>query len=43
MIKIFHSTLLIHDHVHPYGRSQPRLVIGSTWVVNAVPSRLIEI
>ena len=35
--------LLVHGHVHPYGRSQPERRLGGTQVINAVPSRVIEI
>jgi predicted phosphodiesterase len=35
--------LLIHGHVHPYGRVLPPGRLGETLVVNAVPSRLVEI
>ncbi|HEV1998508.1 MAG TPA: metallophosphoesterase, partial [Candidatus Dormibacteraeota bacterium] len=35
--------VLIHGHVHPFGRSATDRHLGRTLVVNAVPSRLIEI
>jgi uncharacterized protein len=35
--------VLIHGHVHPYGRAQPVRHLAATQIVNAVPSRLIEI
>jgi hypothetical protein len=35
--------VLIHGHIHPYGRGQPERHIGDTQVVNAVPLRLVEI
>jgi hypothetical protein len=35
--------LIIHGHVHPYGRTMPERNIGGTRIVNAVPSRLIEL
>jgi uncharacterized protein len=35
--------LVIHGHVHPYGRAMPERNIGGTRIVNAVPSRLIEL
>jgi len=43
IIRNLHPMLLIHGHVHPYGRARPERNIGGTRVVNAVPSRLIEI
>jgi predicted phosphodiesterase len=35
--------LLVHGHVHPYGVKQPDRQVGRTLVVNAIPSRLIEV
>ena len=43
IIRDFQPRLVIHGHIHPYGRSSPERNIGGTRVVNAVPSRLIEI
>lgn len=43
LIKAFHPLLLVHGHVHPYGRVIPERRLGTTRVVNAVPSRLIEV
>ena len=43
MIKEFHPVLLVHGHIHPYGRAKPELQLNGTRIVNAVPSRLIEI
>lgn len=43
MIRELHPTLLIHGHVHPYGRAQPERNVGGTRVLNAVPSRVIEL
>ena len=43
LMKSFHPLLLVHGHVHPFGRPLPERRIGSTRVVNAIPSRLIEI
>jgi predicted phosphodiesterase len=43
IINEFHPLLLVHGHVHPYGQAQPELQLGGTRIVNAVPSRLIEI
>jgi Icc-related predicted phosphoesterase len=35
--------LLVHGHVHPYGRVQPERDLDGTRIVNAVPSRLVEL
>jgi hypothetical protein len=43
LIQDFQPLLLVHGHIHPYGRSQPERRSGVTRVVNVVPSRMIEI
>lgn len=43
IIKDLAPRVLIHGHVHPYGRAEPSRRLGSTLVVNAVPSRIVEI
>lgn len=43
LIDAFHPLLLVHGHIHPYGKVLPELRVGDTRVVNAVPWRLIEI
>jgi Icc-related predicted phosphoesterase len=43
LIHNFQPALLIHGHIHPYGRSQPERRAGVTRVINVVPSRIIEI
>ena len=43
IIRAVHPQLLIHGHVHPYGRAQPEREVSGTRIVNAVPSRLIEL
>jgi calcineurin-like phosphoesterase family protein len=43
MIKDMAPKVLIHGHVHPYGRSEPTRRLGTTLIVNAVPSRLVEV
>jgi len=35
--------LLVHGHVHPYGAAQPPRKVGTTLIINVVPSRMIEI
>ncbi len=43
LLKALAPNMLIHGHVHPYGRTQPVRHLAATQIVNAVPSRLIEI
>ena len=43
IIRNLHPILLVHGHIHPYGKTQPERQIDGTRIVNAVPSRLIEI
>jgi hypothetical protein len=43
IIRGLHPVLFVHGHIHPYGRTQPERRVESTRIVNAVPSRLIEI
>jgi Icc-related predicted phosphoesterase len=43
LVKDLTPRLLIHGHVHPYGRVTPERKLAATQVINAVPSRLIEI
>jgi Icc-related predicted phosphoesterase len=43
LIRAFHPLLAVHGHVHPYGRPLPERHIGGTRVVNAIPSRLIDL
>jgi Icc-related predicted phosphoesterase len=43
IIRGLRPLLVVHGHIHPYGRMQPEQRIGGTRIVNAVPSRLIEL
>jgi Icc-related predicted phosphoesterase len=43
IVRNLHPVLLIHGHVHPYGRAQPERIVGGTRVINAVPSRVIDL
>ena len=43
LIQAFHPLLVVHGHIHPYGRTVPERRVGTTRVVNAIPSRLIEV
>ncbi len=38
-----HPQLLVHGHVHPFGKTQPERRVNGTRIVNAIPSRLIEL
>ena len=35
--------LLVHGHVHPFGRTLPERRVKSTRIVNVVPSRMIDV
>jgi uncharacterized protein len=35
--------VLVHGHIHPYGRARPDRRLGQTLVVNAIPYRLLEL
>lgn len=43
LVKDLAPKVLIHGHLHPYGRSKPERNLGATLVVNAVPLRIVEI
>jgi calcineurin-like phosphoesterase family protein len=43
LVKDLTPRLLIHGHVHPYGRTQPERKLAGTQIVNAVPLRLIDL
>jgi Icc-related predicted phosphoesterase len=43
LVKDLAPKVLIHGHIHPYGRGQPERNLGNTQVVNAVPLRVLEI
>jgi uncharacterized protein len=43
LIRSQHPILLVHGHVHPYGRARPERRVDGTRIINAVPSQLIEI
>jgi Icc-related predicted phosphoesterase len=43
LVKDLAPKVLIHGHIHPYGRGRPERFLGDTQVVNAVPLRLVEI
>ena len=43
LVRAFHPLLLVHGHVHPYGRDVVERRIGETRVINAIPWRMIEV
>jgi Icc-related predicted phosphoesterase len=43
LVKRLKPRLLIHGHVHPYGRTLPDRQLGETLVVNAVGYRVLEL
>ena len=43
IIQRLHPVLLVHGHIHPYGKTQPERRVDDTRVINAIPSRLIEL
>jgi Icc-related predicted phosphoesterase len=43
LVRVLAPKVLIHGHLHPYGQGKPQRPLGGTQVVNAVPSRLVEI
>ena len=43
LVKDLTPRLLVHGHVHPYGRTPQERKLAGTQIINAVPSRLIEI
>jgi len=43
LVKDLAPKMLIHGHLHPYGRGRPERSLGTTQIINAVPFRLIEI
>jgi Icc-related predicted phosphoesterase len=43
IIKSLHPLLLVHGHIHPYGKTQPERRVDGTRIINAIPSRMIEL
>lgn len=43
LIRSFHPLLAVHGHVHPFGRHLPEQRVGATRVVNAVPTRILDV
>jgi Icc-related predicted phosphoesterase len=38
-----HPLVLVHGHLHPYGKTRPERRIDDTRIINAIPSRVLEI
>ncbi len=43
LVRTFTPRLLVHGHIHPVSRRQNELTVGDTLLVNAIPSRLLEV
>jgi len=43
VVNVLRPRLLVHGHLHPYGRKRDDRRLGETLVVNAVPYRLLEV
>ncbi len=43
LIEQLEPKLMLHGHIHPYGKPRPDRTIGNTRIVNVVPYRLLEI
>jgi Icc-related predicted phosphoesterase len=43
IVQSLHPVLLVHGHLHPYGKTQPERRADGTRIINAIPSRLIEL
>ena len=43
LVNVLRPRLLVHGHLHPYGRKRDDRRLGDTLIVNAVPNRLLEL
>ena len=43
LVQHFQPVLVVHGHIHPYGRVLPERHVGSSRIINVVPSRLIDL
>lgn len=43
LIEQLEPKLMLHGHIHPYGKTRPDRTIGSTRILNVIPYRLVEI
>jgi Icc-related predicted phosphoesterase len=43
LVQTFQPRLLVHGHIHPYGRTLPEGRVRATRIINAVPYRVIDL
>jgi Icc-related predicted phosphoesterase len=43
LIETLRPRIMVHGHIHPYGRIQPDRRIGQTEIINVIPHRVIEL
>jgi hypothetical protein len=43
LVRKLRPRVLLHGHVHPYGRTAEELRLGETLVVNVIPHRVLEV
>ncbi len=43
LVRRLRPALVVHGHIHPYGRARADRAIGDTAVVNVIPYRLLEV
>jgi predicted phosphodiesterase len=43
VVEKLRPNLLLHGHIHPYGRTLPDRSLGSTRIMNVIPYRLVEV
>ena len=43
LLRVLRPRLMVHGHLHPYGRPRSDRHLGETLIVNAVPHRLLEL
>jgi predicted phosphodiesterase len=43
LVRVLGARLLVHGHIHPYGARQADRRLGEALVVNAIPTRMIEL
>ena len=43
LLTVLRPKLMVHGHLHPYGRKRSDRHLGETLIVNAVPHRLLEL
>jgi hypothetical protein len=43
LVRNLRTQLLLHGHIHPYGRARPDRLMGRTRVINVIPRKLVEV